>query len=98
MRHPKPLRYVIDTLPPVPPVLRFMQAQARLSDHDAYGTLNMGAGFALYVAARDVATTIDVARACGVSAWHAGRVEAGDKALHITPLGLHYGAGELALR
>ena len=51
LRHPKPLRYRIHQLPPVPPVLRFMQQQAQQDDHEVYGTLNMGAGFALFVPA-----------------------------------------------
>jgi phosphoribosylformylglycinamidine cyclo-ligase len=98
LRHPKPLRYRIARLPEVPAVLRFIQHEARLDDREAYGTLNMGAGFALYVAAADAARVVEVAADCGMSALDAGRIEAGPKELLIEPLGLRYGGDELQLR
>ena len=98
LRHPKNLSYRIHTVPPVPPVLRFIQEQAGQNAAEAYGTLNMGAGFALYVHADDAERTVAVAQACGVPAWLAGEVEAGDKQLHIEPLGVHFGGADLQLR
>ncbi len=98
LRHPRPLAYRIHTLPPVPPVLRFIAQQAGHDAAEAYGTLNMGAGFALFVAADDAERTVAVARAQGVAAWVAGEVLAGDKQLTIEPLDLHWGASELQLR
>ena len=98
LRHPKSLRYHIDQLPPVPPVLRFIQQQALMSDEDAYGTLNMGAGFALFVGNEDLPATLEVARQVGLSAIHAGRVEAGAKQLVIEPLKLQFGGDALQLR
>ena len=98
MRHPAELRYVIDRMPPVPPVLEFLQTQGSMSARDAYGTFNMGAGFALVVAGADVATTLDVAEDAGVAAWHAGNVQSGAKSVVIQPLGVEYTAGDLHLR
>ena len=49
---PSRCTYRIHTVPPVPPVLRFIQQQAQQDDAEAYGTLNMGAGFALFVRRR----------------------------------------------
>ena len=98
LRHPKALTYRIHTVPPVPPVLKFIAHQAGHDAAEAYGTLNMGAGFALFVAAADAQRTVEVTRACGVPAWAAGQVEAGAKQLFVDPLGLHYGDGELNLR
>lgn len=98
MRHPAGFTYRVHTLPPVPPVLRFVQQHARLDDREAYGTFNMGAGFALYVAPGDARRCVEVARAQGVDAWVAGRVEAGPKQVVVEPLGLVFGAGELQLR
>lgn len=98
LRHPKPLSYRVHTVPEVPAVLRFIQQQARMDDHEAYGTLNMGAGFALFLRADQAQAAIDVARAQGIGATLAGVVEAGAKALHVEPLGLHYAADELQLR
>lgn len=98
LRHPKALTYRITQVPPVPPVLKFIQEQAQQDDQEAYSTLNMGAGFALYVAAGDAERTVEVARAQGVEAWVAGRVEAGPKRLIIEPLGIEYGDDALQLR
>lgn len=98
LRHPSALGYRIDTLPPVPPVLRFIAEQAGHDAREAYGTLNMGAGFALFVAAGDAERTVDVARGCGIEAWVAGQVEPGPKQLVIEPLGLRFGDDELQLR
>jgi phosphoribosylformylglycinamidine cyclo-ligase len=98
LRHPKALSYRIHSVPPVPPVLRFIQQQAGHDAAEAYGTLNMGAGFALYVHGDDAQRCVAVARAAGVDAWVAGHVEAGPKQLLIEPLGVRFGAEELKLR
>ena len=65
---------------------------------EAYSTLNMGAGFALFVAASDAERTVAVAQAQGVGARVAGVVEAGPKQLVIEPLGLSFGDDALQLR
>jgi len=98
LRHPAELTYRIRTLPQVPLVLDFIARQAALSPREAYSTLNMGAGFALFTAAADASTTVEVARSLGYAALVAGEVEAGPKALQIEPLGLHFDASDLQLR
>ena len=98
LRHPAQHRYRIHTVPDVPPVLRFIQQHARQDDREAYSTLNMGAGFALFVNAGEAQRTADVARAHGVAAWVAGQIEAGPKELLIDPLNLRFGAHDLQLR
>ena len=98
MRHPAALRYRIHTLPPVPPVLAFLRERLGHSAHDAYGTFNMGAGFALFVDRADVAATLAAARAQGIDAWDAGVVEEGPKEVVIEPLDVRFAADELHLR
>jgi phosphoribosylformylglycinamidine cyclo-ligase len=98
MRHRADFTYRIHTVPDVPPILKFIQAEAKMSDRDAYGTFNMGAGFALFVAAEDAERTAAAARKAGVDAWVAGKVESGVKRLIIEPLGIEYDGGELGLR
>jgi phosphoribosylformylglycinamidine cyclo-ligase len=98
MRHPAELSYRIDVLPAVPPVLRHIQQHAGLDDAEAYGTFNMGAGFALFVGADDAQATVAAASALGVPALVAGRVESGPKAVRIEPLGLRFDGASLALR
>jgi phosphoribosylformylglycinamidine cyclo-ligase len=99
LRHPAALQYRVHTLPPVPSVLRFIQQHAQMSDEDAYGTLNMGAGFALFVPAEQAQRCIEVARSCNVPAWEVGVVNsAGVKRLDIEPLGLEFLGEDLQLR
>jgi phosphoribosylformylglycinamidine cyclo-ligase len=98
LRHPAPRTYRITDIPPVPLVLDFIRAHAGMDEREAYGTLNMGAGFALFVPESDVATLIDAAASVGVAAWRAGQVETGPKQLIIEPLRLSFGAHDLELR
>ncbi|MBP7565743.1 MAG: phosphoribosylformylglycinamidine cyclo-ligase [Burkholderiaceae bacterium] len=98
LRHPGEFTYRINKVPPVTPVLRFIQQHAKQDDREAYSTLNMGAGFALFVPAADAQRTVDVAKACGIDAIVAGRVEAGPKQLVIEPIGVTFGNDDLQLR
>jgi phosphoribosylformylglycinamidine cyclo-ligase len=98
LRHPAMHRYRIHTVPEVPPVLRFIQQHAQQDDREAYSTLNMGAGFALFVRAQDAQRTVEVARSQGVHALVAGAVETGPKELLIEPLNIRFGNDDLQLR
>ncbi|MDO9313230.1 MAG: AIR synthase-related protein [Burkholderiaceae bacterium] len=98
LRHPAIHTYRIHTVPDVPTVLSFIQRHAQQDDLEAYSTLNMGAGFALFVPADQAERTVAVAEAQGVRAWVAGRVEAGPKRLLIKPLGIEFGDDALQLR
>lgn len=98
LRHPAALTYRIHSVPEVTPVLRFIQQQANQDDREAYSTLNMGAGFAIFVKAADAQRTVEIAQAQGVKALIAGSVEAGPKKLLIEPLGIEFGDDDLQLR
>jgi len=98
LRHAGGFTYRIHSVPAVPPVLQFIQRHARQDDREAYSTLNMGAGFALFVAPADAQRTVDIANALGIPALVAGSVEAGAKQLLIEPLGLAFGTDDLQLR
>ena len=98
LRHPKALTYRIHTVPPVPEVLSFIQKQARLDPPEAYGTLNMGAGFALFVSSDEAPRVVSAAQAQGVAAWVAGQVEAGPKRVVVEPLGIQFDGDSLSLR
>ena len=98
LRHPAPHTYRIHTVPPVTPVLKFIQEHAKQDDKEAYSTLNMGAGFALFVKKEDAQRTVDIAKAQGIEAVVAGQIEAGPKKLVIEPLGIEFGDDALQLR
>jgi phosphoribosylformylglycinamidine cyclo-ligase len=97
MRPPQRLRYRLTTLPEVPEVLGFLARAAGLSDVEAYRTLNMGAGFAVYVRAGEGAQVVAAAERLGFRALVAGRVEEGDRSVVLEPLGVLYRGEELSL-
>ncbi|MBN1976461.1 MAG: phosphoribosylformylglycinamidine cyclo-ligase, partial [Anaerolineae bacterium] len=98
MRHPGAFTYRITRVPPVPPALQFMAEQANLDASDAYGSLNMGAGFAVFVPEEDAAKAIEISERLGTEAYHAGTVEEGDKQVVIEPLGIVFEEKSLDLR
>lgn len=79
MRHKKELTYKITDLPPVPKVLQFIVEQGKLDEKEAYGNLNMGAGFAIFVPANEVSQVLNMATKLGIKAYNAGVVESGEK-------------------
>ncbi|MCL5048408.1 MAG: AIR synthase-related protein [Firmicutes bacterium] len=98
MRADRELTYRIAKLPDVPEVLRFMAECESMSDFDAYATLNMGAGFALYVKAGMGDTVCEVAASHGKEAVVAGIVEEGQKRIIVEPLDIVYDEKELLIR
>jgi phosphoribosylformylglycinamidine cyclo-ligase len=98
MRHAAALTYRLHMLPPVPEVLAFMQREGRMDTREAYGSLNMGAGFALFVPAAQAAATVAAVRSTGLDAWVCGVVESGPRRVLIEPLNIEFAADELALR
>jgi len=98
MRHPGRFTYRLHTLPPVPPVLGYIERQAGIDKREAYGNLNMGAGFALFVAPAEAQRAVEIAQAHGVRAWVAGAVEAGERRVLIEPLDLVFAADDLHVR
>ena len=97
MRAPADLTYVVEDLPPVPPVLEFLADQAGMSERDAYGTFNMGAGWAVYVEPGQAQAVVDAAAATGMTARVAGHIEAGDRAVELPGKGITYRGDELEL-
>jgi phosphoribosylformylglycinamidine cyclo-ligase len=97
MRARAELTYRIKALPPVPEVLRFLAGEARMDDREAYSTLNMGTGLALFCAPGGGAQAVALAGELGMRALLAGEVEEGPRQVLLEPLGLRFTAGELAL-
>ena len=99
MRAPDPLAYVVEQIPAPQPVFEFMQSVGGVDDAEAYGNFNMGAGFAIYVAERDVSMVVDIAKAFPFRALHGGHVEkSATKRVVITPKGLEYSSETLGVR
>lgn len=98
MRHPGRFTYRISEVPPVPEVLKYVVNESRQTLEEAYGSLNMGAGFALFVRPEDGDAAVACAEAEGVRAWVAGVVEDGPRQVVIEPLGVTLAGESLALR
>ncbi len=98
MRATQSFTYVIETLPSQLQIFDFLQQHGPVDDTEAYGNLNMGAGFALYVAESDTARIIEVAHSLGLRALVAGHVERGDRKVVIKPKGLEFTSETLAVR
>ena len=100
MRSTRPFTYVIEELPKQQPIFDFIQQHGPVDDKEAYGNLNMGAGFALYVHdARDIGKIREIAKLNCLSAYHAGFItEDGKKRVVIKPKGLEYAGETLAVR
>lgn len=97
MRPQRELTYRIRALPPVPPVLAFLAAQAELDPAAAHSTLNMGAGFAVYCRPGGGARVVEQARALGLGALLAGAVEEGPRRVILEPVGVTFAGDQLAL-
>jgi phosphoribosylformylglycinamidine cyclo-ligase len=98
MRSSLELSYVIERIPEVPPVLSYLCEVAGMGAAEAYGTFNMGAGFAFYVAEKSVPHALELCAARGTPLLDAGRVEAGPRRVVIDPLGVSFAAESLSIR
>jgi phosphoribosylformylglycinamidine cyclo-ligase len=98
MRANRDLTYRITALPKVPAVLDWIRATLALPDEEAYGTFNMGAGFAIYCRPGTSNAVIETAASQGFAALLAGRVEAGPRRVILEPVSVTYGGDELRLR
>jgi phosphoribosylformylglycinamidine cyclo-ligase len=98
MRANRDLTYRISELPPVPEVLAFLTDRLRLDAGSAFGTFNMGTGFAVFVRPGAAAAVISAARACGFAALQGGVVEDGPRQVLLEPVALSFAGEDLQLR
>jgi phosphoribosylformylglycinamidine cyclo-ligase len=100
MRLEEPFVYEIDTVRPAPPLFQFLMQAGPIDVREAYGTFNMGIGFAVYVSPGLAEPVLAAARASGYEAWQAGRVrkDGARKAVVIPSLGVTYEADTLQVR
>lgn len=76
MRSKKPLRYVIDTMLPVPSVFEFVEKEMNMSKKDMISVFNYGVGLAVFTKEQeDARRVVEIAEKNGLKACVAGRVE-----------------------
>ncbi len=97
MRANRDLTYRIHTLPPVPEILSELARVARLDSHSAYGTLNMGVGFAVLCQSGDGEKVVQIAKRNNFDALVAGQVEDGPRQVILEPVDVSYQTDELQL-
>ena len=90
--------YIIDAVPEVPAVLRFLQQLAGMDQREAYGTFNMGAGFMFFVAASEVARAQTLARERDCELDVIGHVEAGPRRVVLRPINVTFDGESLNIR
>ena len=98
MRHPHNFTYRLKSIPPVPTVLDFIVKKGRINLKEAYSTLNMGAGMAIFVPKNEVKKTLAISKKTGIKAYELGVIEKGPKQIIIEPLNITYKGDSLNLR
>ena len=100
MRAKQPFSYIIDWLPYQLPIFDFIQKYGPVTDEEAYGNLNMGAGFALYISMdTDILRVMNIAKDLGLEAQCVGHIEKSDvKKVIISPNNLEYLGETLSIR
>jgi phosphoribosylformylglycinamidine cyclo-ligase len=100
MRLEEPFVYRMTDVGAVPPVFDYLMKAGPIERKEAYGTFNMGAGFAAYVDHNDADRCIQIATDAGYGAWRGGEVrkQGNRKAVEIVPLNLAFEADSLQLR
>jgi phosphoribosylformylglycinamidine cyclo-ligase len=70
--------FMIDDLPPVPPIFRVIQSHGGVSSAEMFQVYNMGIGFCVLVSENDVASTLSILQRHGRRARVIGRIIADD--------------------
>jgi phosphoribosylformylglycinamidine cyclo-ligase len=97
MRAGRELTYRLERLLPVPPVLEVVAGALGLSHREAYGTLNMGNGFAVFCRPGEGPEVVAAAQAAGYGADVCGVVEAGPRQVVLAPVGVVFADEDLQL-
>jgi phosphoribosylformylglycinamidine cyclo-ligase len=100
MRLDEPFVYVAEHIAEPQPVFATITRAAGLDAREAYGTFNMGVGFAVYVDPSDADRCISTAHSAGYTAWLGGSVrrEGSRREVRIPSLGLAYAGDSLRIR
>ncbi|ETX07301.1 MAG: hypothetical protein ETSY2_11970 [Candidatus Entotheonella gemina] len=90
--------FVIDQLPPVPPIFSLMQQLGQVSDEEMFRVFNMGVGFCMIVPAHEAERVISIVNEHGKQAYAIGYAVADpEKHIHIVQKGI-VGKGKTFLK
>jgi len=68
--------FVIDNLPPVPPIFRLVQERGGVPTEEMYRVFNMGIGFCVVLPEGEVSQALGIARDHGLQGWRIGHTVA----------------------
>jgi phosphoribosylformylglycinamidine cyclo-ligase len=99
MRANQSFSYVVQILATQLPIFEFIQKHGPVDDREAYGNLNMGAGFAIYVPESEVPVVEKLAAGQPFKVYRAGYIERSEtKRVVILRKELEYSAESLGVR
>jgi phosphoribosylformylglycinamidine cyclo-ligase len=98
MRAKEEFCYIIEILPEVDELFKFIQTQSEMSDEEMYGTFNMGAGFAVILPEEESERAAEIITNAGFKAIIAGKIETGEKQVVIKPLNITFKSESLNIR
>ena len=99
MRAERPFAYNIELLPQQQPIFDFIQKHGPVDSYEAYGTFNMGIGFALYVPDECVSSVVEIAHSLELRAFYGGYIESSkNRRVSIRMKGIIFEEDTLAIR
>jgi phosphoribosylformylglycinamidine cyclo-ligase len=98
MRHKGIFTYRISKTPPVHELFTYMMKHGPIDEKEAYGSMNMGAGFVIYIPKKDVKKVLRISKKHKIKAYDAGIVEKGPKQVIIEPKNIIFEGESLKVR
>lgn len=98
MRANKDFQYLIEEVPPVPEVFKFIQNFSNNSDEEMYGNFNMGAGFAIFLPKKYAILAQKIIQKLSLKSWIVGTVKNGRKEVFIKPKNIKFSSETLEVR
>jgi phosphoribosylformylglycinamidine cyclo-ligase len=98
MRADQDLTYVVDKMPELPAIFPMLTQAAAMSSEEAYGTFNMGGGYALFVGESEASRALLLAEQSGWDLVRAGVVEEGPRRVVLRPVGVTFDGSTLSIR
>jgi phosphoribosylformylglycinamidine cyclo-ligase len=84
-----PVGYVLDALPPAPPIFSLIKRLGEVDDSNMFAVFNMGVGFCAVVDDKDADRAVAIAAGHGKRAWRIGHAVAdASRRVHLTQHGL----------
>jgi len=98
MRAQSEFTYEMTDVPPVSEIFKFIAEKSGNNQQEMYGNYNMGAGYALYLPAKDAKKAQKIAGGLNFQSWVAGQVKRGPRQVIIKPKNIVFNSDSLSMR